>query len=91
MGFALLSFLNTMLGGLNVPEARVLAWLKDKGAEYPDAQERTDALAAWLTETLAEVGSGLDPATMVNTIKGIAADIIHGTAGVDPDAWQGGG
>ena len=93
MAFDLLKFFSTIFGGLNIPgiQEKAIAWLRAEGAEYPDLQARTDALAAWLTTTLAEASPELDPATMANTIKGIASDIVHGTAGVDPGAWQGGG
>jgi hypothetical protein len=90
--FDILTFLSHIFGGLNVPgiEERAVAWLKEEGAEYPDVQSQTDALAAWITKTLTEANPELDPATMANTIKGAASDIIHRTAGVDPEAWLGG-
>lgn len=91
MGFDLLKFLTGMLGGLDVGAISTLAneWLLEKGKEYPDLKGRTDALAAYLGETLAETTPTLDPAQLANTIKGIAADIVGGTAGVDPDSWGG--
>jgi hypothetical protein len=93
MAFDLLSFLSTVFGGLNLPgiQDKVVAWLKEEGEEYPDLQEKADALAAWLATTLAEIAPELDPATLMNTIEGIATDIVRGASGVDPDAWQGGG
>jgi hypothetical protein len=92
MNFDLLAFLKTVLGGLNVNdiETRVLAWLKDAEAKYPDLRDRVDALVAWLTSTLAEVIPALVLTSMKDTIWGIASDIIHGTAGVDPKSWEGG-
>jgi hypothetical protein len=91
MAFDLLKFLSAIFGGLNIPgiEEKALAWLKEKGTQYPDLEQRTEALADWLTVTLKEASPELDPATMRNTIDGVAADIVHGTAGVDPGAWQG--
>jgi len=93
VGFDLFAFLTTILGGINVNEigTELTTWLNTKGKEYPDLQSRTDALATWLQKTLGEIAPELDPATMANTIKGIAADIVHGTAGVDPGAFHGGG
>jgi len=90
--FDLLTFLSHIFGGLDIPgiEEKAIAWLKEEGAEYPDIQSRTDALEAWLRKTISEAEPELDPATMANTIKGIAADIAHGTVGVDPKAWLGG-
>lgn len=91
MGFDLLEFVTKMIGGLDVEEisARATAWLRDKGAKYPDLNDRALALETYLKETLAETAPSLDPAALVNTIKGIAADIVHGTAGVDNDSWLG--
>ena len=93
MAFDLLTFLSKVIGGLDMPnlEAKVQTWLDEKGSEYPDLKDRTEAHAAWISATLAEAEPELDPATMKNTILGVAADIVHGTAGVDPGAWQGGG
>lgn len=93
MAFDLLTFLARALGGFEVSgiEAKTSAWLAEKGDEYPDLKSRTDALAAWLGATLEESLPELDPATMKNTLAGIAADVVHGTAGVDPGSWQGGG
>ena len=92
MAFDLFSFLSKLLSGLAVGglDARVLDWLNQKGQEYPDLKDRTDALAAFITQVVTEATPELDPATMANTIKGIAADIVHGQAGVDPASWQGG-
>jgi len=93
MGFDLLKFLSNVLGGINTTEigGEITAWLRDKGAEYPDLQDRTDALEAWILKTLSETAPELDQATMANTVKGIAKDIVIGTAGVDPGAFHGGG
>jgi len=90
--FDLLSFFTRLLGGLNISglEAQAVSWLKEQGAKYPDLAERTDALAIWLQTTIAEATPGLAPEAIANTAKGIATDIVNGTAGVDPDAWQGG-
>jgi truncated hemoglobin YjbI len=87
MKFDLLAFLTNVLGGFDVPgiEEKAVAWLKEKGAEYPDLRERADAFASYLSATLAEVD--LDPSTMKDTLWGIASDVVHGTAGVDPKAW----
>ena len=89
MGFDLLEFVAGMLGGLNLDDisAKASAWLREKGAEYPDIKDRTDALEAYLKGTLIESTPNLDPARLANTIKGIASDIVNGTAGVDPDSW----
>lgn len=90
--FDLLSFLTRVLGGFGIPgiEETVLNWLHEKGDDYPDLRERTDALAIWLETTLAESAPNLEPETMRNTLKGIAADVIYGNAGVDPKSWMGG-
>ena len=90
--FDLLLFLQRVLGGLDIPgiEDRAVAWLKEKGDEYPDLRLRTDALAAWLQETIAESATNLDPTTMRDTLWGIASDVVHGTAGTDRAAWMGG-
>lgn len=90
MAFNLLAFLNGILGGLKVDgiQEKAVAWLKQAGTDYPDVKDRTDALEAWLRATVAEASPALDPASMEATIKGIAADIVKGTAGVDPDAWM---
>jgi len=92
MIFDLLTFLRTILAGFNVSgiEEQALAWLKEKGEEYPDLRSRTDALAAWLGTTLAEASPNIDPDKMRDTLWGIASDVVHGTAGIDPAAWQGG-
>lgn len=92
MGFELLSFLGMFLGGLNIPdiENRAVEWLKQKGAEYPDLSTRADALAAWLSQTIAEAQPGLDPVSMANTLRGVAQDIVNGASGVDPGAHHGG-
>ena len=89
--FDLLKFLQAVLGGFSIPgiEDRAVAWLKEKGDEYPDLRSRTDALAAWLQETLAESEAGLDPTAMRDTLYGIASDVVHGTAGVSRTSWQG--
>lgn len=88
MSFNILGFLTGFLSGLDIPhiESSAVAWLETKGAEYPDLKDRTDAFAAWLQTTIAEAAPELDPATMANTLKGIAEDIVHGAAGVDPQA-----
>lgn len=88
MSFNLLGFLTAFLGGLDIPhvERNAVGWLETKGAEYPDLKERADALAAWLGTTISEAAPELDPASMANTLKGIAADVVHGAAGVDPQA-----
>jgi hypothetical protein len=87
----LLSFLTKVLGGLDIPgiEEKAVSWLKEKGVEYPDLRERADAFASWLSATISE--AELDPATMKDTLWGIASDVVHGTAGVDPEAWSLGG
>lgn len=92
MAFDLLTFLGKFLSGFSVPDIgeKVQAWLEEKGAEYPDLKDRTAALAAWLEVTLADAEPELDPATAKNTLLGIASDIVHGVAGVDPGAWHGG-
>ena len=86
--FDILTFLKGFLSGLNVPgiEERAVSWLEENGEKYPDLKERTDALASWLTATLVEASPELDPERMANTIKGIAADVVSGAAGVDPEA-----
>jgi truncated hemoglobin YjbI len=91
MGFDLLDFLTRMLGGLDVEAISTAAtdWLREKGAQYPDLKERADALAAHLTQTLEEVAPSLDPTKLAGTIKGIAQDIVNGTAGLDNDSWMG--
>ena len=91
MAFDILKFLETIFAGFNVAdiEAKVLAWLQDEGAKYPDLTDRINALAAWITQVLLEAAPSLVLSTMKNTIVGIAMDIVHGTAGVDPSAWTG--
>jgi hypothetical protein len=90
--FELVAFLERFLGGLNIPgiESRAISWLEEKGQEYPDVKERTDALAAWLSTTISEAHPALDVTTMKNTLYGIAQDVINGTAGVDRGSWMGG-
>ena len=92
-GFNILAFLQSFLGGLDVPdiELKAVQWLQAKGQEYPDLEDRTDALADFLKSTIAEAQSGLDPATMANTLKGIAADVVNGNAGIDREAGGGAG
>lgn len=92
MAFNLLQFLGLIFGGLNVPgiQEKITAWLAAEGAQYPDLRTRTDALAAWLAKTLSEAAPNLDPVAMKDSLWGIASDIVHGTSGVDPDAWRGG-
>lgn len=92
MGFDLLSFLTLILGGLNVQglDQKIAAWLAAEGVKYPDLRDRADALAAWISQTLQASIPNLDPVAMKDTLWGIASDIVHGTAGVDPGAWQGG-
>lgn len=89
--FSLSSFLTMFLGGLDIPDIsdQAAAWLKEKGAEYPDIKDRADALAVWLQQTIAEANPELEPEKMANTLKGIAQDIVSGTAGVDPGAHHG--
>lgn len=89
--FDLLTFLEKMLGGLDVPDIglRASAWLKEKGDEYPDLRSRTDALAAWLAATIAEAEPELDPAQMRDTLWGIASDVVNGTAGISKSSWKG--
>lgn len=88
--FDLLGFLSAFLGGFNVTDLgdKVTVWLRDEGAKYPDLQEKTNALADWLTTVLTEAQPNLDPAVMKLTVMSIASSIVHGTAGVDPDAWM---
>ncbi len=92
-GFNILEFLKAFLGGLEVPdiENKAVEWLETKGEEYPDLQERTAALSDWLKVTIAEAQPNLDPAAMANTLKGIAADIVNGNAGIDREAGGGAG
>ncbi len=80
--------------------AFVTSWLLNKGVavqgaseelarireQYPDSADRIDAFQAWLTEKLAPTH---DVAGMVNTLRGIAIDMVNGTSGVDPDASMG--
>jgi hypothetical protein len=89
--FDFLSFLDMVRGALDLPEIKdqATAWLNEKGAEYPDLDERAKALATWLGTTIDEANVGLDPATMRATLLGIANDVVKGQAGVDPGAWQG--
>jgi len=88
----ILTFFSRLLGGLDIPgiESRAVSWLKEQGSKYPDLAERADALATWLQTTIAEATPGLAQEAITNTAKGIATDIVNGTAGVDPGAWQGG-
>jgi len=90
--FELATFLTRMLGGLDVPgiQEQVVTWLKEKGAEYPDLKDRTDALASFIAGTIVSAGAAMDPLTMSATIKGIAEDIVNGTNGVNYDNWGGG-
>ncbi len=55
-------------------------------AEFPDLAERERQFAEWVKTQLAPA---LDPATMLGTISGVVHDIVAGSAGVDPHAWQG--
>jgi hypothetical protein len=88
MSFNLLQFLSMFLGGLKIDgiEQAAVTWLKEKGANYPDLSSRADALAAWLHTTIAESTSELDPSKMAFTLRGIAADVVSGAAGVDHKA-----
>ena len=80
MGFKLLEFLTVMFGGLGVPgiQEKMIGWLKEKGAEYPDVQDRTDALASWITGVLAEAAPNLEPSAMRDTIQGIELALDYG-------------
>lgn len=91
MGFSLLTFLEKVLGFVSLPdlEAEATAWLSEHGEEYPDINDRADALAAFLSKTLKESAPELDPAKMKNTILGVARDVVSGDAGVDHDSWGG--
>lgn len=93
MSFNILSFLQAFLGGLDVPdiELKAVEWLETKGQQYPDLEERTKELAEFLKTTIAEAHPALDPAAMANTLKGIAADVVNGNAGIDREAGGGAG
>jgi hypothetical protein len=88
----ILTIVARLLSGLNVTsiESRAVSWLREQGETYPDLAAKTDALAAWISQTIAEATPNLDPSVIANTAKGIAQDIMNGTAGTDPGAWQGG-
>jgi len=91
VAFNIFTFLSTLLGGLDVPdlETKVVAWLENEAAKFPDLTARIKALEEWITAELEAVIPQLVLSTMKNTIFGIATDIIHGTATVDPGAWKG--
>lgn len=91
MGFDILTLLTKIRGWLDVPglDAKAAAWLSEHGAEYPDIKDRADALAAYLHDTLTQLGPELDPAKMRHTLLGIARDVVSGDAGVDYGASHG--
>lgn len=91
MGFDLLSFLSSLLGGIDVGslEARGQTWLEEHVADYPDLDTAKEALSAFLTAELQAAKPELDAAKIKDTIYGVASDIIRGSAGVDPKASHG--
>jgi len=88
VAFDLLKFLTMVLGGFGIAglEAEAQKQLEKIKADYPDVSDQVSALESWLTDKLAGT---TDVAKMTATIRGIAMDIVNGTAGIDPQAWQG--
>lgn len=86
MLFDISKFIALWFVGAGIAEARVVAKLKELAAQIPDLRARIDALAAWISTTLAPTHN---VNAMKDTIWGIASDLVHGTAGTDPDSWGG--
>jgi hypothetical protein len=86
MAFVIGDVLAKILTGWGLNLAAVLAEAERIKAQFPDLAARIEALEAWLRT---QVSPNLDPATIANTIRGIAADIVSGMSGVDSDAWRG--
>jgi hypothetical protein len=49
-----------------------------------------DALVAQMAAFIeSHLSPHIDTSKLLATIQGVAADLVHGTSGVDPDAWSG--
>ena len=88
--FDIVSFLTPFFSGHGVPHLAAEAdkWFAEKGQDYPDLRDRTEALAAFLRGEVEK--AGLDAAKMKDTLWGLASDVSNGRGGVDKQAWQGG-
>lgn len=86
MGFSIASFVGAWLGSVEGIDKRIADFLKSNADKYPDTAALSDALAQWLHS---ELEPYFPVSTSLSTLKGIAADIVNGTAGIDPDAWMG--
>lgn len=64
----------------------VRAELKRLHATGAPSDELVGQAAAFIE---AQLAPHVDTSKLVATIRGVAADLVHGTAGVDPDAWGG--
>lgn len=84
--FDLVKFLSTWMSGVGLDHEAVKAKLAELAVQFPDLEQRTIEMAAWLEQALAPVH---DVEGMKNTILGIAQDLVHGTSGQDPNAWSG--
>jgi hypothetical protein len=91
MGFSALLFLTKILGGLNLPglPEKVLAKLAEIQREFPDIKVQIDKLAEFIAAEVAPaLADATNPGQILATIYGIARDLVTGTTGVDPGAWQ---
>ena len=75
-----------ILEGWGIDVARIIAEAERIRQTFPDLDAQIGALEAVLMDILAPV---LDVEKFKNLIRGIAADIMTGLTGTDPDAWRG--
>ena len=87
MAFTIAGVLIKALGEFGVAglAQQVQDFLVKAEQSYPDAADRIKAVETFLKTQLQDK---IDVVAMEQTLAGLAADLVRGTAGVDPKGWM---